>query len=166
MNLSQGLWKHFFLFIEYLFVPLHRTNKMNDMKDIEIVLSNLKKFHYQPWEEDKLEECKKLLSTMDKEMLRTIRRSRWMDTDNALYPTLFELFYQDELKSVVNKLKEMTTADLILELKSTRSSFRKEKILEIFLVRYDSMEDDERKNVFKILLKKGLVENNINKHIL
>ena len=42
------------------------------MTDINIILSNLKVFHYSPWEEDKLEECKKLLADMSKEELRTI----------------------------------------------------------------------------------------------
>ena len=69
---------------------------------------------------------------MDKEELRMVRHSRWMDKDNALYPTLFELFYKD--------------------------SFKKEKIPEILLERYDSMADEERKSAFKILMRKGLVE--------
>ena len=130
------------------------------MKDIDIVLSCLKKYHYQPWVEGELEECKRLLSAMDKEKLRMVRHSRWMDKDNALYPTLFEYFYQDELKDVIRHLKEMPTNELILELKKSKSSFKKEKIPEILLERYDSMEDEERKSVFKILLRKGLVEKN------
>ena len=133
------------------------------MTEIEKVLSYLKFFHYRPWEEDKLEECKKLLATMSREELRVVRHSRWMDKDNALYPALFEHLFHDELKSVVKKLNEMTTPDLLQELKTTKSSYKKEKIPDILLERYDSMEDEERKQVFKILLRKGFVDKNSNK---
>ena len=128
------------------------------MTDINIILTNLKIFHYKPWEEDKLEECKELLASMSKEELRTIMHSKWMDKGNALYPTLFELFFKDELKNVVKKMNEMKTPDLIQELKETKSYYKKEKIPEILLDRYDSMDDEERKDVFKILLRKGLVD--------
>ena len=133
------------------------------MTEIEKVLSYLKFFHYRPWEEDKLEECKKLLATMSREELRVIRHSRWMDKDNALYPALFEHSFYDELKRLVKKLHEMTTPDLLQELKKTKSSYKKEKIPVILLKRYDAIEDEERKQVFKILLRKGFVDNNSNK---
>ena len=91
------------------------------------------------------------------EELRIVRHSRWMDKDNALYPTLFELLFKDELQVVVNKLNDTSTMDLVLEFKTTKSSFKKEKISVILLERYDSMKDEERKNAFKILLRKGLI---------
>lgn len=99
---------------------------------------------------------------MSREELRIVRHSRWMDKDSALYPALFDhyLFY-NELKSVVKKLNEMTTPDLLQELKTTKSSYKKEKIPVILLERYDSMKDEERKQVFKILLRKGVVDNNV-----
>lgn len=127
------------------------------MKDIDIVLSCLKEYNYRPWDEDKLEECKRLLKDMNMEELRIVRHSRWMDKDNALYPTLFELLFKDELQVVVNKLNDTSTMDLVLEYKMTKSSFKKEKISVILLERYDSMKDEERKNAFKILLRKGLI---------
>lgn len=135
------------------------------MTDINIILTNLKIFYYKPWEEDKLEECKELLASMSKEELRTIMHSKWMDKGNALYPTLFELFFKDELKNVVKKMNEMKTPDLIQELKETKSYYKKEKIPEILLDRYDSMDDEERKDVFKILLRKGLVDKDNNKQV-
>ena len=127
------------------------------MKDIDIVLSCLKEYNYRPWDEDKLEECKRLLKDMSMEELRIVRHSRWMNKDNALYPALFELLFKEELQVVVNKLNETSTMDLVLEYKTTKSSFKKEKISVILLERYDSMKDEERKNAFKILLRKGLI---------
>ena len=94
---------------------------------------------------------------MSMEELRIVRHSRWMNKDNALYPALFELLFKEELQVVVNKLNETSTMDLVLEYKTTKSSFKKEKISVILLERYDSMKDEERKNAFKILLRKGLI---------
>jgi len=94
---------------------------------------------------------------MSMEELRIVRHSRWMNKDNALYPALFELLFKEELQVVVNKLNETSTMDLVLEYKTTKSSFKKEKISVILLERYDSMKDEERKNAFKIFLRKGLI---------
>lgn len=127
------------------------------MNKIEFVISNLKASHYKGWEEETLEECRKLLQDMPLEELRSIRHSRWMREDNALYPALFELLYKTELQEVVRKLNAMTTMELIAELRETKSSYKKDKIPGILLERYESMEETERKAAFKILLKKGLV---------
>lgn len=70
---------------------------------------------------------------MSREELRVVRHSRWMDKDNALYPALFEHLFHDELKSVVKKLNEMTTPDLLQELKTTKSSYKKKRYLIFFL---------------------------------
>lgn len=122
------------------------------MKDLEIVFQNIKAFRYKPWDEAKLDECKILIRSMNKEDLRKIIRSRWMDKSNPLYPALFELYYQDELSDVVDKLKGSETKDLVKELKSTHSSFKKEKIHDILLERYEEMSEEERKSVFEKLL--------------
>lgn len=122
------------------------------MKELEIVFQNIKAFRYKPWNEARLEECKILVSSMSKEDLRKIIRSRWMDKSNPLYPALFELYYHDELVDVVDKLKGSETKDLVKELKSTRSSFKKEKIHDILLERYEEMSEEERKSVFEKLL--------------
>ena len=129
------------------------------LNKIEFVFSNLKASYYKGWEEEKLEECKELLRGMSLEELRSVRHSRWMKEDNALYPTLFELLYSNELQEVVRKLNLMTTPELLKELRETRSSYKKDKIPQILLERYDSMEEKERKASFKILLKRGLITN-------
>lgn len=65
---------------------------------------------------------------MNKEELRVIKRSIWMDKDNPLYPYWFEKYYKDEVKDVVIKLNNTPTQNLIIELKTTRRSYKKEKI--------------------------------------
>ena len=74
---------------------------------------------------------------MSREELRVVRHSRWMDKDNALYPALFEHLFYDELKSVVKKLNEMTTPDLLQELKKTKISYKKDKKPVNLIERYD-----------------------------
>lgn len=122
------------------------------MTELEIVFQNIKAFRHKPWDETRLDECKLLVKSMNKENIRKIIRSRWMDKSNALYPTLFELYYHDELANVVDKLKDSETKDLVKELRTTHSSFKKEKIHEILLERYEEMSEEERKSVFEKLL--------------
>lgn len=122
------------------------------MEELEFVLQSIKTYRYKAWDEARLDECKMLVKSMSKETLRKIIRSRWMDKSNALYPTLFELYYHDELADVLNKLKDTETKDLIKELRSTHSSFKKEKIHDILLDRYEDMSEEERKSVFEKLL--------------
>jgi len=128
------------------------------MTDLEIILTDLKASHYKPWDANRLEECKALLKYLSKDDLRAIRHSRWMDMDNPLYPSLFEALYRDELSATVEKLKKMETKSLLEELRTTKSAYKKEKIPEILLERYDRMSGQERKDVFRVLLRKGLVE--------
>lgn len=122
------------------------------MDDIETVYNCLKTFHFKQWDEAKLNECKALVKSLSKEDLRMLLRSRWMDKSCALYPTLFELYYKDELADVVNKLQNAETESLLKELKSTHSSFKKDKIREILLERYDEMSEEERRKAFDKLL--------------
>lgn len=124
---------------------------------LEFMISTLKTAYYNGWDEEKLEECRTLLKEMTHDELRSIRHSRWMTEGNALYPALFELLYKAELQEVIRKLNAMTTKELLAELRETKSSYKKDKIPEILLGRYDSMEETERKAAFKILLKRGLV---------
>lgn len=155
------MWKPFFLFVgtDVRIFAAVKPKIVNEMmlNKTEFVISNLKGSYYKGWEKEKLEECKELLRGMTLEELRSVRHSRWMKEDNALYPTLFELLYSNELQEVVRKLNLMTTPELIKELRETKSSYKKDKIPQILLERYDSMEEKERKAALKILQKKELI---------
>lgn len=128
------------------------------MTDIETIYQKCKAAYYRGWNDEDIETCKELLPKLSLEHLRMLNQSRWMNKKSPLYPTLFSLLYKDQLESVVKKLNEMTNEELLAELKETKSSYKKEQIPQILCQRYDDMSDEERKKVFSLLVRKGLID--------
>lgn len=128
------------------------------MTDIETIYQKCKAAYYRGWNDEDIEACKELLPKLSLEHLRMLNQSRWMNKKSPLYPTLFSLLYKEQLEGVVKKLNEMTNEELLVELKGTRSSYKKELIPQILCQRYDDMSDEERKKVFSVLVLKGLIE--------
>lgn len=129
------------------------------MTDIETIYQKCKAAYYRGWNAEDIEACKELLPKLSLEHLRMLNQSRWMNKKSPLYPTLFSLLYKEQLEGVVKKLNEMTNEELLTELKETKSAFKKEQIPLILCQRYDDMSDVERKKVFSLLVRKGLIEN-------
>lgn len=128
------------------------------MTDIETIYQKCKVAYYRGWNDEDIEACKELLPKLSLEHLRMLNQSRWMNKKSPLYPTLFSLLYKEQLEGVVKKLNEMTNEELLVELKGTRSSYKKELIPQILYQRYDDMSDEERKKVFSVLVLKGLID--------
>lgn len=129
------------------------------MTDIETIYQKCKAAYYRGWNDEDIEACKELLPKLSLEHLRMLNQSRWMNKKSPLYPTLFSLLYKEQLEGVVKKLNEMTNEELLAELKETKSAYKKEQIPLILYQRYDDMSDVERKKVFSLLVRKGLIEN-------
>lgn len=129
------------------------------MTDIETIYQKCKAAYYRGWNDDDLDACKELLPKLSLEHLRMLNQSRWMSKKSPLYPTLFSLLYKEQLEGVVKKLNEMTNEELLAELRTTKSSYKKEQIPQILYLRYDDMSDEERKKVFSLLVRKGLIDN-------
>ena len=127
------------------------------MTDIEIIYQKCKAAYYRGWNDEDIEACKELLPKLSLEHLRMLNQSRWMNKKSPLYPTLFSLLYKEQLEGVVKKLNEMTNEELLTELKETNSSYKKEQIPLILSQRFDDMNDGERKKVFSLLVRKGLI---------
>lgn len=128
------------------------------MTDIETIYQKCKAAYYRGWNDEDIAACKELLPKLSLEHLRMLNKSRWMNKKSPLYPTLFSLLYKEQLEGVMKKLKEMTNEQLLAELKETKSSYKREQIPQILCQRYDEMSDDDRKMVFSLLVRKGLIE--------
>lgn len=113
--------------------------------------------YYKAWEETDLEDCIQRLSNLTHKELFHLRVSRWMNEKSPLYPKLFELLYKDKLDLLVKALNEMTTEELIAEVKGCRNGYKKDKIAQILSDRYDSMNEEERKSAYHLLLKRNLL---------
>lgn len=128
------------------------------MTDIETIFQKCKAAYYHGWDDEDVKACKELLPKLSLEHLRMLNQSRWMNKKSPLYPTLFSLLYKEQLEGVVKKLNEMTNEELLAELKETNSSYKKEQIPLILSQRFDDMNDGERKKVFSLLVRKGLID--------
>lgn len=127
------------------------------MTNIETIYQKCKAAYYRGWNDEDIEACKELLPKLSLEHLRMLNQSRWMNKKSPLYPTLFSLLYKEQLEGVVKRLNEMTNEELLAELKETKSSYKKEQIPLILCQRYDDMSEEERKKVFSLLVRKGLI---------
>ncbi len=127
------------------------------MNDLELITKMCRIAHYKGWEEADLEDAIQRLSNLTHEELFHLRCSRWMNEKSPLYPKLFELLYKDKLNVLVNALNEMSTEELITEIKGCRNGYKKDKIAQILSNRYDSMTEEERKSAYHLLLKRNLL---------
>lgn len=127
------------------------------MNDIDIVFLKCKTAYYHGWKDEELAACQEILTRLSLEHLRMLNQSRWMSKRSPLYPLLFSLLYKDQIEGIVKRLNELTTDELLLELKESKGSFKRDKIAQILYERYDSMDKAERKKVFGILVRHGLI---------
>lgn len=127
------------------------------MNDIDTVFLKCKDAYYHGWKDEELAACQEILPKLSLEHLRMLNQSRWMSKKSPLYPLLFSLLYKDQIEGIVKRLNELTTDELLLELKESKGSFKRDKITQILYERYDSMDEAERKKVFGILVRHGLI---------
>lgn len=127
------------------------------MSNLELIFRKCKDAHYKPWRGEDITVCKAMMQELSHEELRLLSTSRWMSRLNPLYNTLFELLYKEELSNVVEQLNNSTVDELLNIMKNTASKFRKQKIGEILYQRYETMNDEERKKVYRHLVRKGFI---------
>lgn len=127
------------------------------MTDLEFIFKKCKAAHYQSWTEEDIKQCKKKLIGLTHEELRLLSTSKWMSRLSPLYNTMFEQLYKKELQVVVDELNSKTTIELIEAMKEVKSAYRKQKIPEILYERYESMDNEDKKKVSRLLVRKGFI---------
>lgn len=83
------------------------------MTDFEYILQNAKLFHYKGWEEGELRKCIDLLPNLTREELLALYTNRWVDGAKSLEEEIFKILYMDRLGEREERLKEMSTNELI-----------------------------------------------------
>lgn len=83
------------------------------MTDFEYILQNAKLFHYKGWKEDELRKCIDLLPNLTREELLTIYSNRWVNGTKTLEKEIFKILYMDRLGEREERIKEMSTNELI-----------------------------------------------------
>lgn len=127
------------------------------MTDFEFIFGKCKTTYYNSWNTDDIEECKERLRTLSHSELFALRTCRWMSKLNPLYTVLLELLFKNKFESITKELEATSTSELITLQKTNDSDFRKQKIAEILYKRYDTMPDDEKEKVYKMLVQKKFI---------
>ena len=86
------------------------------MEEFNYILRQAKKFHYSDWEQSELEKCIDMLPDLTRNELISLYTSRWLSHDKSLKEVIFKCLYSDKIGKLNDRIKEMTTEDLIGEL--------------------------------------------------
>ena len=91
------------------------------MTDFEYILQNAKLFHYKGWEEGELRKCVDMLPDLTHEELMALYNNRWVEGAKTLKEEIFKILYMDRLGDREERIKEMSTNELINEFEERRS---------------------------------------------
>ena len=91
------------------------------MTNCEYILKQTKLFHYKGWEESELRKCVDMLVGLSRQELIALYTSRWLVGVKTLRYEIFKILYMDKIGIREERLKEMSTNELINEFEERRS---------------------------------------------
>lgn len=83
------------------------------MTDYEFILQNAKLYHYKGWEVGELRKCVDMLPNLTHEELLLLYSNRWAEGAKTLKEEIFKILYMDRLGEREERMKEMSTNELI-----------------------------------------------------
>ena len=90
------------------------------MTDFEYILQDAKLFYYKGWEAGELRKCIDMLPNLTHEELVKIYTNRWVN-GSKLKDEIFNILYMDRLGEREERIKEMSTNELINEFEERRT---------------------------------------------
>lgn len=91
------------------------------MTNCEYILKQAKLFHYKGWEEGELRKCVDILAGLSRQELIALYTSRWLVGVKTLRDEIFKILYMDRIGIREERLKEMSTNELINEFEERQS---------------------------------------------
>ena len=91
------------------------------MTNCEYILKQAKLFHYKGWEEGELRKCVDMLVGLSRQELIALYTSRWLVRVKTLRDEIFKILYMDRIGIREERLKEMSTNELINEFEERQS---------------------------------------------
>ena len=91
------------------------------MTNCEYILKQTKLFHYKGWEESELRKCVDMLVGLSRQELIALYTSRWLVGVKTLRDEIFKILYMDRIGIREERLKEMSTNELINEFEERQS---------------------------------------------
>lgn len=83
------------------------------MTDYEYILRQAKKFYYTKWNDEELRKCVDLLPTLEHDELVRLYNCKW--TKKVMKEAVFNILYMDRLGEREERLKDLSTNELINE---------------------------------------------------
>ena len=91
------------------------------MTNCEYILKQAKLFHYKGWEEGELRKCVDILVGLSRQELIALYTSRWLVGVKTLRDEIFKILYLDRIGIREERLKEMSTNELINKFEERQS---------------------------------------------
>ena len=95
---------------------------MNEhMTDYEYILQQARKVHYSNWNDEELRKCVDMLIGLTHEQLFSLYTSKWLNGDKVMREEVFKCMYRDKIGKREERIKNLSTDELIEEFKDKKS---------------------------------------------
>ena len=91
------------------------------MTDYEYILQQARKVHYSNWNDEELRKCVDMLIGLTHEQLFSLYTSKWLNGDKVMREEVFKCMYRDKIGKREERIKNLSTDELIEEFKDKKS---------------------------------------------
>ena len=92
------------------------------MTDFAYILQQVKKAHYSSnWNDEELRKCVDMLIGLTHEQLFALYTSKWLNGDKVMREEVFKCLYADKIGKREERIKNLSTDELIEEFKDKKS---------------------------------------------
>ena len=91
------------------------------MTDFAYILQQVKKAHYSNWNDEELRKCVDMLIGLTHEQLFALYTSKWLNGDKVMREEVFKCLYADKIGKREERIKNLSTDELIEEFKDKKS---------------------------------------------
>ena len=91
------------------------------MTDFAYILQQVKKAHYSNWNDEELRKCMDMLIGLTHEQLFALYTSKWLNGDKVMREEVFKCLYADKIGKREERIKNLSTDELIEEFKDKKS---------------------------------------------
>ena len=91
------------------------------MTDYEYILQQVKRAHYSKWDDKELRKCVDMLVGLTHEQLFFLYTSKWLKGDKVMREEVFKCMYADKIGKREERIKNLSTDELIEEFKDKTS---------------------------------------------
>lgn len=91
------------------------------MTDYEYILQQARKAHYSKWSDEELRKCVDMLIGLTHEQQFSLYTSKWLKGDKVMREEIFKCMYMDKLGKREERIKNLSTDDLLEEFKDKKS---------------------------------------------